>query len=202
MDMDARAQLIAVVTHEELTYDELVTAAAVASCRNLVSCRQQPEVDLWLKGAFRKTVRRVKPAKFPALAAEFDTVVEMDGRVVSAAVVPKPYREFSKKLAKLQVSGLTAPAGPAHWFDSPDLVVVLSSDLGMSVGKAAAQASHAVMAYMLRFDVQHVPQFSVQHAPAATLEECALYDKAVQIKDAGITEVPPDSLTAVAYPVR
>lgn len=102
----------------------------------------------------------------------------------------------------------------------PSLYLLVNQDLKMSKGKIGAQCGHAVQEIVERamkaiyspgrrrppFCLDTYHRWSedgsrkiVLKGPQALLEECASDRDAVEVHDAGRTEVAPDSLTVVAW---
>jgi peptidyl-tRNA hydrolase, PTH2 family len=76
---------------------------------------------------------------------------------------------------------------------APEVRILLNGDITMSRGKACAQAVHAALR---AFDVPHGRVVVLN----GTVEEVA--EMAVVIRDAGLTEVAPGTLTAGATVLR
>jgi len=76
---------------------------------------------------------------------------------------------------------------------APEVRVLLNRDVTMSRGKACAQAVHAALR---AFDVPHGRVVVL----GGTAEEVAAMD--VVVRDAGLTEVEPGTLTAGARVIR
>lgn len=139
------------------THLDAVKAAASASVDAIAEdCLgtpdgSRPEVwRQWLSGPFTKTVRRANPkqwAKLPAPSGEAAC-----GSARTVAYRPSSYDSLDKAISRLQVSGtdLAPSAEESPLRHSP--VLVMNASLGMTTGKASAQAAHALMAYWLKLD--------------------------------------------------
>lgn len=195
-----------IVVDKTGTHEATVTAAALAS---VMAYLRSPLVDLhvwqaWLSGPFTKSVRRASPAQLDALAGEHAVTPVAVDTARAIAFTPVRYAELPRPIARLQVSGTDFPRAervtPAG--QSPVAVYV---DETLTTGKAAAQAAHALFAWLLHAPIADETLFRV--APESTLvvftpsgELAALESVAgaVPIRDNGYTEVAPGTLTAVA----
>ena len=81
--------------------------------------------------------------------------------------------------------------------------IALNDSLGMSTGKAAAQAAHALFAWVLEGEPRDVDQWrgdgcglSVERLGAAEFRRQAREANGPVIHDAGRTEITPGSATA------
>ncbi|MBW4096435.1 MAG: hypothetical protein HIU81_14255 [Acidobacteria bacterium] len=70
------------------------------------------------------------------------------GLVTALAFAPVRYSDMPSDLRRLQVSGTCLPSVPQPVIPGAP-TVVLNGTLGMTTGKAAAQAAHAVMDWMI-----------------------------------------------------
>lgn len=195
----------------------LLAAAATAS----VALCLDPRVGLggewaerylaWKRSRIRKVARRARGAQWLA-ANEVDGVtVDFDG-AQARAFVPGPVGDVDPRIRRLQIGGTDLEhddPGPAD----PELPVLwVDAELGMTLGKAAAQVGHASMLLAgalaadqaLRWAEQEF-RCSVREADARQWK--ALADEvargtAVAVRDAGFTEVAPGSMTVIAVPAR
>lgn len=134
--------------------------------------------------------------------AVLDGAVRFDGPagVVAAAFPPMRYGDLPRYVARARVQGWDAPVvSSCVGVGLPR--VLLGAHVGMSAGKASAQAAHALMAYARRVcqterEVRDlVASVSFELAPADVfLEACA--GAGVVIRDNGLTEVEPGTTTA------
>ncbi|MDJ0464205.1 peptidyl-tRNA hydrolase [Streptomyces sp. H27-C3] len=181
----------------------------------------------WQDARIRKVVRRARGAEWrkasalPGITvtgggAETGDAAEVatDGAEGAAGAAdaaevrvfpPVPLDGWPKELAKLQVSGtdLDDPEPPP----APDPtapVLWLSPELGMSAGKAMAQAGHgAQLAWWELSEAERVAwrdagfPLSVRTPPADRWRELTTSGLPV-VRDAGFTEIAPGSCTVVA----
>jgi peptidyl-tRNA hydrolase len=164
----------------------------------------------WLSGPFTKSVRRADAKTFAKLAsaADEDGVPHaVVGKAKALALTPAQYADLPKAISRLQVSGTELPdrisdeegLSPAY---SPKLY--LNDALGMSTGKAAAQAAHALFAWFLAAGEQERRDWLAGECRfdlhLAAADEFAELSSEVPgnllIEDAGRTEIEPGTATA------
>jgi peptidyl-tRNA hydrolase len=177
----------------------------------------------WQDARIRKVVRRARGAEWrkasalPGITvtgagagAEAGTTDEAGTTVAASAVEvrvfpPVPLDGWPKELAKLQVSGTDLddpePPPPA---DPTAPVLWLNPKLGMSAGKAMAQAGHgAQLAWWELSEGERAAwrdagfPLSVRTSPADRWQELTTSGLPV-VRDAGFTEIAPGSCTVVA----
>ncbi|MFI6056157.1 peptidyl-tRNA hydrolase [Streptomyces violascens] len=157
----------------------------------------------WQDARIRKVVRRARGAEWRKASAL--PGITVTGKAAEVRVFPPvPLDGWPKELAKLQVSGtdLDDPADP----DAPDPlapVLWLNPDLGMSAGKAMAQAGHgAQLAWWELSDTDRRAwreagfPLSVRTADPAAWRELTLSGLPV-VRDAGFTEIAPGKTLVV-----
>lgn len=201
-----------VVVDRAGTHLATIRSAALASVLCWRAQSALAEWDSWLAGPFTKSVRRAKPTQVEALAALPGALVvrSPEGAGTAVGFPPVRYDELPREISRLQVSGTDLPR--EEHGDEHDLVHDERSPLTLAVrddlttGKAAAQAAHALFAWALTADAdvlaawEEAPLVPVRLVQPALLERLAVSAGAVPIRDSGLTEVEPDTLTAVAVP--
>ena len=193
---------------------DTVLAAAIASVDAYVTAISPGAVQheswaQWLSGRFTKSARRADLKTFTRLAADENFKRESlitIGKAKAMAYAPALYEDMPKSLMRLQVSGTDLPDEPATASvrkRSGDPVIVLNGDLGMSTGKSAAQAAHALFAWQLNRGLDDAELASLQLASTGLVivsaeEFTALRTVAAGplIVDAGLTEIAPNTATA------
>ncbi len=201
-DIDPLA-LVLVVEHSKTSQGEPVAGAedifdaAAAGVDEILLSEDRAfreRLDAWNSERIRKIVKRARNKAWSdilALDLPHITVESGDARV--AVFAPLRPSEYPRPLANAQVTGLEAP----HRRDpSPGaLRVHMDPALHMSTGKAVAQLGHAVQLFgRERADVASRWRQQGRHVEVVL----GVPDEplAVVVRDAGFTEVPPNSLTA------
>ncbi|WP_405387702.1 peptidyl-tRNA hydrolase [Streptomyces sp. NBC_01102] len=158
----------------------------------------------WQDARIRKVVRRARGAEWRKASAL--PGITVTGEHAEVRVFPPvPLDGWPKELAKLQVSGtdLDDPEPPS----APDPaapVLWMNPEVGMSAGKAMAQAGHgAQLAWWELSDTERKAwreagfPLSVATPDAARWRELTVSGLPV-VRDAGFTEIAPGSCTVVA----
>ncbi|MCX4095292.1 peptidyl-tRNA hydrolase [Nocardia sp. alder85J] len=194
---------------------DLLAAAATAA----VALCLDPRVGLdgvweqryltWKRSRIRKVARRARGAQWLA-AAEVDGVtVEVNG-AQARALVPGPVGAVDPRIRRLQIGGTDLEHDEPGPPDPTVPVLWIDADLGMTVGKAAAQVGHASMLLAGALSVDAAFAWSRQalrcSVREATGEQWAALCRRVRegtataVRDAGFTEVAPGSMTVIAVP--
>ncbi|AWB85131.1 hypothetical protein C3E79_08890 [Corynebacterium liangguodongii] len=155
----------------------------------------------WYSGRIRKLARRCRGSAWEAVQ-ELPGVTCGHARAFVPCAVSRPPRQ----IAKLQISGTDLPAGrEPEPLRASAPVVAVNGELGMTLGKAAAQVGHASMllaahrplAWVRAWAEQGFP-LGVREVDGARFAALATSPGAVPVIDAGFTEVAPGSTTVVA----
>jgi peptidyl-tRNA hydrolase len=158
----------------------------------------------WQDARIRKVVRRARGAEWRR--AEALPGLTVTGKSAEVRVFPPvPLDGWPKDLAKLQVSGtdLDDPEPPVD-ADATAPVIWLNPDLGMSAGKAMAQAGHGAQLAWWELPEQERTAWretgfalAVRTAEPDRWRELTASGLPV-VRDAGFTEIAPGSCTVVA----
>ncbi|SDM07116.1 Peptidyl-tRNA hydrolase [Nonomuraea maritima] len=162
------------------------------------------ELHAWQStGKIRKVVRRAR-------GAEWRRALALPGRTVEHRTAevrvhpPVPLDAWPRDLARLQVSG-TELADTAEPSPAVSPVLWENPRLGMSAGKAMAQAGHAAqLAWWASDDAQRAAwrerglTVSVRTAPSQERFDELVAAGLPVVRDAGFTEIEPGSCTFVA----
>jgi hypothetical protein len=184
---------------------EAAARAALAVCldpRAMPDGEWYEAVTTWVDARIRKIARRARGAHWEAVQ-ELPGVTVTVGDAQARALLPGPVDEVPKVVSRLQIGGTDLPdddpGPPPHGVP----VIWVNGELGMTVGKAAAQVGHASMLDAAARGLETVPSYAVRTAdPAgwARLCEAAERGEAVAVRDAGFTEVAPGTITTITTP--
>lgn len=196
---------------------ELLAAAAKAVVQVCLDPRavQDPDyrsrLEAWYDHLIRKVARRARNKNWLDAQAVAGVTAEV-GSAQARAFLPSPVAEVPPELKKLQIQGTELPREGAveQDTDAPELPrIYLDAGLAMTTGKAAAQAGHAAMLLAAHRDLEWVWRWAqrdfaltVAEVDSALFAGLAENPDAVSVRDAGFTEVAPDSMTVLALPGR
>jgi hypothetical protein len=178
--------------------EDLFDAAALGLMRLLRDERDEvvDRIALWRDEAIRKIVKRARGAAWHrALAVEHPHVVAHVGDASVMVLAPLRPSEQPRAIREAQVSGLQAePSGrPAR---HGALTVHVDEALHMSTGKTIAQLGHAVQLFAERRTLR-AERWITSGCAVCVVPGIPAGPHAVEVRDAGFTEVPSGSLTAV-----
>ncbi|MGZ2223648.1 peptidyl-tRNA hydrolase [Glutamicibacter nicotianae] len=182
--------------------DEGLSAVARAAVIAYLQDPQNPDWQQWASQAFAKSVRRANPKMFAKVLEMFPgQMVSEVGKAQAVGLPPLPAADLPKLIAKLQVSGTQLPK--ADEVLDAKINIVLNKSLDMSTGKAAAQAAHALFAWLTEAPAESVEAWlqshapvGIRHLPRKDFEQLSRQAAGPVIEDAGRTEIEPGSVTA------
>ncbi|GAB0101241.1 peptidyl-tRNA hydrolase [Nocardia sp. JMUB6875] len=161
----------------------------------------------WKRSRIRKVARRARGAQW-LTAQEVDGVTVEFAGAQARALVPGPVGDIDPRIKKLQISGTELPSDDPIEIDPEFPVLWVNAELGMTVGKAAAQVGHASMLLAGALPVRRAQAWAARGfrctvAEAdpgrwADLRQRVAEGSAVAVRDAGFTEVAPGSMTVIA----
>lgn len=205
-----RVLIQVILTVPDIPRNHLIAAVAKASALAFLNPENDDDVldrwDQWMRGGhFRKSVRKVKRNQFSALSQELGWATADN---VAMASDPQFIDELPRKVRSAQVTGWDSQVLDSARVDSEskDIVTIyINSALNMTAGKAAAQAAHALTLLcarrqrMINSDthIRVIETDLSENIFNGNIDE----DLHVVIHDAGFTEIPSGSLTAVIFDV-
>lgn len=180
---------------------ELAGAAAVACVRDPAHA---DAVAAWRPRPGKVCLRARTLAQWGQVLADPHTLAgTRDGEAV-AAFAPRRRSERGPLLERLQaMSSALEPPPDATRSAAGAVTYVLNPQVTMSSGKAVAQIAHAAVLAadgggLEDWVAAGCPAGAVRTTPAAFDGLCRRHDLAARVVDAGLTEVPPGTVTVVA----
>jgi peptidyl-tRNA hydrolase len=198
-----------IVVRAEKGAEPTAAAVAEAAARAVVQLLDDPrsvdgewheEVQRWLDGRIRKVARRARGSRWDA-AAELSGVTVSHAGAQVRAFVPGPTDAVPPQIAKLQVAGLDLEPGIPSSAAPGILPIAVTPHVTMSPLKAAVQVAHAAQLALALADVAEwrATGFGVRLVRPDVEGWARLSASArVVVRDAGFTEIPPDTQTAIA----
>lgn len=192
----------------------LLAAAAAAAVALCMDPQVGPEGEweqrylTWKRSRIRKVARRARGAQWLAANEVAGVTVEVDG-AQARALVPGPVGDIDERIRRLQISGTDIEPDEPGPIDPELPVLWVNSELGMTVGKAAAQVGHASMLLAGALSVEQVFTWSTYEYRCSVREAGPRWPElsrlvqqgtATAVRDAGFTEVAPGSMTVIGVP--
>jgi len=181
---------------------EAAAAAALAVCLDPRASRGgewHDAVAAWTAGRIRKIARRARGAHWAAVL-ELPGVTCAVGPAEVRALLPGPVDAVPRTVARLQIGGTDLPPDEPGPVPADAVPIRLNPAVEMTVGKAAAQVGHASMLWGAVRGAAEVPRFAVRTAdPGTWAELCASAERgeSVLVRDAGLTEIDPGTITCI-----
>ncbi len=201
-----------IVVRAEKGAEPTAAAVAEAAATAVVQLLDDPrsidgewhdEVQRWLDGRIRKVARRARGSRWDA-AAELPGVTVSHAGAQVRAFVPGPTDAVPPQIAKLQVAGLDlepgtpSSAAPGVLADRGHPARHDEPAQGSGAGRARGAAS-AGLTELADVDGWRATGFGVRLVRPDVEGWARLSASArVVVRDAGFTEIPPDTQTAIA----
>lgn len=193
---------------DEPTAIAVAEATATAVVRLLADDRSHDgewstPVRRWLDGRIRKVARRARGVRWTSVEALPGVTVAHDGAQVRA-LLPTATDAVPPEIAKLQVAGLELPPDEPVPARSGELSIALTPHVTMSPLKAAVQAAHAAqLAYSTMSDDELSSWLAAGFNARVCYPDAVMWSRLassarVVVRDAGFTEIPPGTRTALA----
>ena len=187
--MDAAARSVV-----KLCLDERVATDAVF----------RAALEQWYGHLIRKVARRARNSAWDRIQ-ELPGVTVTDDSAQVRAFLPSAVSEVPADIRKLQISGTELPLDDPKPIVDSFPVIYIDASLEMTLGKAAAQVGHASMLLAAHQPVDWVQQWAaadfrlhVREVDPVEFATRVATPGAVPVRDAGFTEVAPNSVTVVA----
>jgi len=195
------------------TRTDLLEAAATAVVAVVHDPRSAPggewhdEVRVWSDARIRKLARRARGAHWLAVQ-ELAGVTVAVGTAEVRALVPSLVADPPREVARLQITGSDLPVDEPGPPPAGMPVLWINPAVEMTVGKAAAQVGHASMLLAQTLDAATLAEWAVTgfrcavRTPSARRwADVVAAEGAVPVRDAGLTEVAPGTVTVIGrYP--
>lgn len=190
---------------------EASARAVVEVCldgRAVTDAQWRGGLEAWYDHLIRKVARRARNKQWEDVQKLPGATVAV-GNALARAFVPSAVVDTPPEVARLQIRGteLEPDNLSGSPVDSRRVLLALNADLDMSTGKAAAQVGHGSMLLAASLALPQVHEWAqagfdlqVREVPSAACRELATRAGAVVVRDAGFTEVAPNSVTVVALP--
>jgi peptidyl-tRNA hydrolase len=180
---------------------EMTGAAAVACVREFAG---DPDLESW-RPRPGKVVLRARGGQWDELLSDHPHVIAGDPEHESVAALPPRRRsQRGPLLERMQAMTSELAPPPPEPADQPGgLTYLVNPRLEMSSGKTLAQIAHAAV---MAADTGKLEEWVARGCPAQVVRPeqasfdslCDSPDLAARVEDAGLTEVPPGTITVIA----
>jgi hypothetical protein len=179
---------------------ELARAGALAGAAAVRCVREfagDPALEAWRERPGKVCLRARTESQWRQVLEE-PRAVAVDAVI---ALAPRRRSERGPLLERLQAMSTALEPPPETAPPHDGITYLLNPRLTMSSGKTIAQIAHAaVMAADRRDDWDGLPATVLAPPPPVFDAACERDDLAAKVVDAGLTEVPPGTVTVLALP--
>lgn len=183
------------------SHEDVIKLSAEASVKAYRAYDEKTDAwQFWLDGMFTKHVRRCKNKRdMEVIFGIFKDSAIVFGDCVVVATTPFTRSKLIPEIRSCQLSHFERDR-TGNWgawdFDKPGIVCI-NKEIEMSTGKMAAQAAHGMFILELMYADQ-------VEAGVNFTDDISIFNRLMEqenslcIRDAGLTEIAPDTLTVVA----
>ncbi|WP_394280724.1 peptidyl-tRNA hydrolase [Corynebacterium sp.] len=159
----------------------------------------------WYSHLIRKVARRGRKKAWEDVQTLPGVTVDAEG-AQARAFVPSSVQDVPAPLKKLQIQGTDLPGSEQPEPDPRVPTIAVDAALEMTVGKAAAQVGHASMLWAAQLPTNEALAWANAGFPLNVIEcegdefiRATEMPGAVCVRDAGFTEIAPDSITTAVF---
>lgn len=156
-------------------------------------------IDQWLGRRIRKVARKTRGSKW-ALATSAPGITVTVGTATVHVAVPMPLLQSNTVFKGAQVSGLDLERSDNAVLhtQAPSLLVATTPDVQMSTGKQMAQVGH-IAQFAVLDNSEWSKQWAETGCKVGIIDQWLENESNYSVQDAGLTEVPPGTLTAQGW---
>lgn len=162
----------------------------------VTSGKWSESVNKWMQGRFRKVIRKARGSAWSKALTLDHIEVNLSNGLSIAIFEPTQPELLAPELKKLQVQGIDFANNKTSTYNikHTSISVSINPELRMSSGKMGAQVAHAVQLLFLNSTNEQIKKWMFEGSHLQIVPWDEIVD-GVEIVDAGLTEIPPGSLT-------
>lgn len=183
-----------------LNRNDVIVAVARATVEMIIAEEHSFQVDAWLDQRIRKLVKRGRNKAWDDLEP-LPYIEQVENNAEVKVFPPYKLSEVPAEIRKLQLTGLVTVDEPVEKVLDPNtLVISFNPHVELSTGKAAAQAGHAAQLFVMKAPIEKVDGWFNAGKPIAIVNSPDFDDTDfdIEVHDAGFTEIPAGTRTAIA----